>query len=115
MTQAPSLPRRLRACLVLCVVFLRELLLSSWSVAAAAFARQPRLAPAVIAMPLRLQSDLAIATLANLVSLTPGTTSLHVSEDRATLYMHCLNAETPEQVIEGIRRAFEDPLLEIEG
>ncbi|VGO10901.1 Na(+) H(+) antiporter subunit E [plant metagenome] len=97
------------------IVFLRELLLSSWSVASAAFARQPTLAPAIIAVPLNLRTDLGIATLANLVSLTPGTTSLHVSEDRRTLYVHCLDASSSEQVIAGIQRSFEDTIKEIEG
>jgi len=107
--------RRVRAGLILSVVFLRELALSSWSVARAAFARDQRLSPAIIAMPLRLRTDMGIATLANLVSLTPGTTSLHVSADRSTLYVHCLDAADAEAVIAGIRRTFEDTLLEIEG
>lgn len=107
--------RRLGACVTLSAVFLRELALSSWSVARAAFARDQRLSPAIIAMPLRLRTDMGIATLANLVSLTPGTTSLHVSADRSTLYVHCLDANDAEVVVADIRRTFEDTLLEIEG
>lgn len=109
------LPRRLWFCLVLGVIFLRELALSSWSVAKAAFARQPRLASAIVAVPLQLRTDLGIATLANLVSLTPGTTSLHVSADRATLYVHCLDADSADDVRASIHGAFEVPIKEIEG
>lgn len=98
----------------LCLVFPRELLFSSWSIARAAFARQPSFRPAVIAVPLRVRTDLGIAALANLVSLTPGTTSLHVSDDRSTLYVHCLDADRDDEVVANIRNAFENTILEIE-
>lgn len=107
--------RRLAACLRLSVIFLRELALSSWSVARAALGPAQSLSPAIIAMPVRLRTDLGIATLANLVSLTPGTTSLHVSQTRDLLYIHCLDGGDPDAVIAGIQRAFEDTLLEIES
>lgn len=110
-----SFPRRLWMLVVLAAIFFRELLASSISVARAAFARSPTLSPAIIAVPVELRSDFAIATLANLVSLTPGTTSLHVSEDRSTLYVHCLDAPSVEQVISDIKTTFERRIQEIEG
>ena len=106
--------RRLWSCFTLCVIFLRELVLSSWSVAAAAFARNPGLSPAIIAVPLQLRTNMGIMTLANLVSLTPGTTSLHVSQDRTLLYVHCLNAKSADDVIVDIRQTFEVTIKEIE-
>ncbi|WP_084824732.1 Na+/H+ antiporter subunit E [Lampropedia cohaerens] len=115
MTSLRAMLWRGLACLRLAVIFLRELALSSWAVARAAFARQPALAPAIIAMPLRLRTEMGIATLANLVSLTPGTTSLHVSQDHRTLYVHCLDGSDVQGVINGIRRSFEDVILEIEA
>ena len=105
---------RLLACLKLAGLFIRELVLSSWSVARAAFARKQHLQPAVISYPLRVRSDLGIATLANLISLTPGTTSLQVSEDRTALYIHCLDAGSPPEIIAGIQASFENTILEIE-
>lgn len=111
----PSLAKRLWACLTLSVIFLRELARSSVSVAAAAFAPQPNFSPAIIAMPLRVRTDMGITMLANLISLTPGTTSLHVSEDRSLLYLHCLDAASEEAVIADIRATFEDRIRAIEG
>ncbi len=110
-----SMSRRAWACLKLCVIFLRELTLSSWAVARAAFARRQAYRPAIVAVPLRLRTDMGIATFANLITLTPGTTSLHVSSDRSTLYVHCLDAASTEEVVSGIRGAFEDTIMEIEG
>ncbi|MCK9510140.1 MAG: Na+/H+ antiporter subunit E [Pigmentiphaga sp.] len=110
----PPFFRRLWSGAELCAIFIRELALSSWSVAAAAFARDSRLSPAIIAVPLQLRTDMGIMTLANLVSLTPGTTSLHVSQDRSLLYVHCLDAGATDDVIAGIRETFEDTIKEME-
>jgi multicomponent Na+:H+ antiporter subunit E len=50
--------------------------------------RTSHLSPAIIAVPLDAESDREIVTLAVLVTLTPGTLSLKVSDDRRTLYVH---------------------------
>ncbi|RIX97738.1 sodium:proton antiporter [Aureimonas flava] len=111
----PSPLARALDCLVLAAVFQRELVTSSVAVARAAFARQPRTASAIIAMPIALRTDFGIAVLANLVTLTPGTCSIHVSDDRRTLFIHALDAEDPDAIVAGIRTAFEDRIRRIEG
>jgi multicomponent Na+:H+ antiporter subunit E len=111
------MPRRVRwiiDALVLAGVFLYELGLSSLTVARAAFARTPRTASAIVAVPLELRTDLGIALLANLVTLTPGTCSLHVSDDRRTLYVHALNVDSPERTVAGIKRSFERRISRLE-
>lgn len=97
------------------VIFLIELFKSSFSVAWAVINPSIRFNPAIVAVPLDLKSDIHIATLANLVSLTPGTTSLHVSEDRSTLYVHALDCPDREAVISGIKTTFESILLRSEA
>lgn len=108
-------PRRAWAVVVLTVIFVRELVKSSVSVALTAFSRDLSVSPAIVTVPIALRTDAAIATLANLVSLTPGTTSLHVSDDRKTLYVHCLDAPSTDQVAVDIKEAFERYLKVIEG
>lgn len=110
-----SLLSRALDCVVLGAVFQRELVLSSVAVARAAFARKPQTSSAIIAMPITLRTDLGIAVLANLVTLTPGTCSLHVSDDRRTLFIHALDAADAASVIAGIRTSFEDRIRRIEG
>jgi multicomponent Na+:H+ antiporter subunit E len=46
--------------------------------------------PGVIAMPLEAKTDGEITMVANLISLTPGTLSLDVSDDRKVLYIHAM-------------------------
>ena len=106
--------RRFLGGAALSAVFLYELGLSSLTVARAAFARKPQTASAIVAVPLELRTDLGIAVLANLVTLTPGTCSLHVSQDRRTLYVHALNVDSPEQTVAAIKQAFESRIARLE-
>jgi multicomponent Na+:H+ antiporter subunit E len=68
--------------------------------------------PGVIAVPLEAERDVEIAALANLITLTPGTLSLDVSEDRSTLYVHAMFFDDPETVLRDIKTNFERRLLE---
>lgn len=111
----PSIVSRLAGSLELAAIFGRELVKSSVAVARAAFARHPQTASAIIAVPIVVRTDLGIAVLANLVTLTPGTCSLHVSEDRRTLYVHALDAPDAQAIAADIRTVFEDRIRRIEG
>jgi multicomponent Na+:H+ antiporter subunit E len=91
--------------------FLIQLVFSAWSVAMIVVGIQSRIRPAIIGYPLDVKSDFEIALLANLVSLTPGTTSLHVSDDRSTLYIHVMDATDTDQIIADIKTSFESRLL----
>lgn len=112
----PPVHRRLIALIVLALLFIRELVLSSVSVARTALAPDiTRVRPAIIRVPLDLRTDLGVTAVANLVSLTPGTTSLHISEDRSFLYVHCLDAPAQEAVVRSIRMTFEHWVKEAGG
>jgi multicomponent Na+:H+ antiporter subunit E len=50
----------------------------------------PRIAPAIVELPLTASGDGEITALANLISLTPGTLSLKVSDDRRALFVHVM-------------------------
>lgn len=108
-------PARLWALLVLLVTFLYALVTSATKVAAAVLSPRITVKPAVVAVPIELRTDLGIATLANLVSLTPGTTSLHVSENRDILFVHVLDSPSADEVIKDIKGSFERLIKRIEG
>lgn len=110
-----SYAKRLTAFAVLCAVFMIELVKASIDVAVAVLSDKQKLRPAIVAVPLDLRTDMGISTLANLVSLTPGTTSMHVSDDRSTLYVHVLDRESDEQVIASIKETFETRVKAVEG
>ncbi len=106
---------RLPAFSVLGVVFLVELVKASVDVAVAVLSDKQKLRPAIVAVPLDLRTDMGIATLANLVSLTPGTTSMHVSDDRKILYVHVLDRESDQAIIDDIKNTFETRVRAVEG
>lgn len=89
--------------LVLAGLFMRELLLSVHQVALTVLRPQRAARSGIVAIPLTVRSDAGIALLANMITLTPGTTSLHVSTDRRVLYAHVMNLEGDPvaQIVDG--------------
>ena len=55
-----------------------------------------RLQAGIVELPLRSRTDVEIATVANLVSLTPGTLTLRIRREPATLWVHGMYAPDPE-------------------
>lgn len=70
--------------------FLKELLVSNLRVSYDIVTPPWYMKPGVIAMPLKARTEFEIAFVANLISLTPGTLSLDVSDDRRVLYIHAM-------------------------
>lgn len=65
------------------------------------------LRPGIVAVPLDLQSSAAIALLAHLISLTPGTLSLHLASDERTLYVHTVHLYRADLFRKVIKRELE--------
>lgn len=68
--------------------------------------------PDVVEVPLRVESDAAITTIANSITLTPGTLTMDHDAETNTLYVHGIVGRRREAVVEPIRR-WEDLLLVI--
>ena len=65
----------------------------------------PRLSikPGVIALPLELNSATGITILANFITLTPGTLSLDVSDDRNVLFVHAMYLDDEEELLRDLK------------
>ena len=92
-------------------LFFRELVLSVKDVLIAVLDPRRPLCSAIVAVPLDVKSDAGITLLANMITLTPGTTSLHVSEDKRTLYVHVLDVS--EHTVRDIKSGFEARVREV--
>jgi multicomponent Na+:H+ antiporter subunit E len=97
----------------LLVFFLKELVLSSIRVAIDVIKPRLTMRPAVISVPLELESHAEITLLANLISLTPGTLSVDVSDDGSTLYVHAMYGEDADALRTGIKSDFERRIREV--
>jgi multicomponent K+:H+ antiporter subunit E len=71
------------------------------------------LQPGVVEVPLDLRDRFAITVLTSTVSLTPGTVSADVSEDRTRLLVHALHVEDPAALVAEIKQRYEGPIKEI--
>ena len=84
------------------VYFLKELFLSSIRVAIDVLRPGSfKMHSGVIGIPLDVKTDFEITLLANMISLTPGTLSLDVSEDRKTLFIHAMYVDNDD--VESVR------------
>lgn len=101
------------AAVLLACLFAKELVLSALRVARTVLKRDMDLKPGIFAYPLALRRDGEIALLANLITLTPGTLSVDVSDDRQTLYVHALDCRDPEGARRDIRQGFEKRIREV--
>lgn len=93
--------------------FLKELFLANLRVAHDVLTPRHRMRPGVVAIPLDVETDLEITTLANLITLTPGTLSLDVSHDRKVLYVHGMYVEDVHEFRRGIKEGFERRVMEL--
>jgi len=91
--------------------FLRELVVANVRVAIDVLSPRQRMQPRVVAIPLDAKTDFEITLVANLISLTPGTLSLDVSDDRRTLYIHVMHAPDVESVRHQIKYGLEQRVL----
>ncbi len=101
---------------VLFILFLWDLVLSSVQVAITVLSPDDISHPRLVTVPLRVRSDWGIAMVANFISLTPGTLSVDVSEDRKTLLVHSLLAgDTSDDLRKDVRTGIEARVLKVTG
>ncbi|RUR32048.1 Na+/H+ antiporter subunit E [Vreelandella andesensis] len=78
--------------------FIKELVQANLRVAFDILTPPWHMKPGVIAFPLSAQTEMEITMVANLISLTPGTLSLDVSDDRKVLYIHAMFLDDEEEL-----------------
>jgi multicomponent Na+:H+ antiporter subunit E len=95
--------------------FIKELVVASLFVAWDVITPKSYVESGIIALPLDARKDFEITLLASLISLTPGTLSIDLSEDKRVLYVHAVYIKDGD--IEGLKRqlknGFERKLLSI--
>lgn len=92
------------------VFFLRELTVANVQVALMSLRRDPQLNPMIVAVPLRLQSELGLTLLAAAITLMPGTVAMGLSHDRRTLYAHAVGLPTAQAARDSIVKVEEELL-----
>ncbi|WP_313179331.1 Na+/H+ antiporter subunit E [Stenotrophomonas sp.] len=97
----------------LLVVTLWDILMSNIRVAIQVLGPERNIHPGFIWLPLDIANIHGIAALTSMITLTPGTVSAALSDDRKYLLVHVLHLENPQELIDTIKRRYEAPLMEI--
>jgi multicomponent K+:H+ antiporter subunit E len=100
----------------LCLFLLRvlgDIVTANLQVAKLILGPVDRLRPAFVEVPMLLEDDLALTMLASVISLTPGTVSADLSDDRKTLLVHSLDVADEAALVAEIKSRYEAPLLEV--
>ncbi|MPV86512.1 Na+/H+ antiporter subunit E [Ostreibacterium oceani] len=99
----------------LIVFFIKELFMANLRVAYDVVTPTTYMRPCVVAVPLDAKTDIEITILACMISLTPGTLSLGLSEDRSLLFVHAITFSTmdPEAIKQELKQGFEQRLLRV--
>jgi len=105
--------KRVPAWLRLIRTLLIELLKATWATLRAVYSPRGSVCPAILAVPVEEKSPLGITVFANMITLTPGTTTLDVSEDSTLLYVHALDAPNPQQAVSDMKSSLEASVNEV--
>lgn len=102
------------ATIKLIFIFIKELALSNWNVLRIVL--QPKkisIQPVIFAFPVELERDWEITLLSTLITLTPGTLVVHVSDDQRELYIHAIDEDNVDDAISSIKNSFEKAIKEV--
>ena len=90
-----------------------DIVLSNIEVARRILGSESRIRPGFVWVPLELTNIHGISALTSVCTLTPGTVSAELSEDRRYLLLHCLSVDDPDALVMQIKSRYEAPLREI--
>lgn len=96
-------------------VFFYEMIKANFQIAFIILSPRLKICPGIIEYPLDLKNEDLIVTLANMISLTPGTLTVDISADRRHIYVHAMVMDTPEKLKMKIKNTFERRLQKMVG
>src|SRR5699024_7790201 len=74
--------------LILVFIFVRELISANIDVVKLVYQINPDIEPGIFKLPIEVKKNWEITLLANLITLTPGTLTVAISDDQSTLFIH---------------------------
>jgi multicomponent K+:H+ antiporter subunit E len=97
----------------LALVVLWDIVLSNIEVARRILGPESAIRPRFVWVPLSIRDPHGIVTLAGIITMTPGTLSSDLSDDRRWLLVHAFNVDDEAALVATIKRRYEAPLREI--
>lgn len=97
----------------LAVIFALEVVRSAVRVSYLILHPRLPISPGLVAVPLDVTSDEAITVFAGMITMSPGSISVELSDDRRYLYVHALEAGDPHKAAAFFKNAFERHIMEV--
>lgn len=97
----------------LTLVVLHDIVKANIDVALRILGPESRIRPTYVWVPLDIASPQGIAVFASIITMTPGTLSCDVSDDRRWLLVHAFHADDADAVAAEVKARYEAPLQEI--
>lgn len=94
----------------LVLVVLYDIVRANLHVARLVLGPRQAIRPGWVWIPLELTNIHGITALASLITVTPGTVSAELSDDRRYILIHVLDLDDPQAVIDEIKTRYEKPL-----
>ncbi len=90
-----------------------DIVVASISVARLTLGPASKLRPRFVRVPVAMDDDFALTALASTVSLTPGTVSAELAQDRGHILVHALDVGDEAELVRTIKERYERPIKEI--
>src|SRR5699024_3549512 len=110
---SPFYFKRIYKLFVLILIFIRELILSNIEIVKFVYRKKNDFEPGIFAMPIEVKQNWEITLLANLITLTPGTLTVAISNDNSTLFIHAMYIDDIDDSINDIKNTFEKAIMEV--
>ena len=95
------------------LVVLHDIVMSNIDVAKRILGSESKISPAFVWVPLDITDPHGIVALAGIITMTPGTLSADLADDRRHLLVHAFHLDDEAALIESIKTRYEAPLREI--
>lgn len=104
---------RIWAVIKLCLLFMKELILANIAVLKVVLKPKLDMQPAFVKYETELTAEWELTLLSSLITLTPGTVVVHISDDNKYLYIHAIDAADIDETVASIRDSFERAIQEV--
>lgn len=97
------------------VILLKEVIKANINVVRIVLSPRLNITPGIFSYKLDVKTDAGITLLANSITLTPGTLTMDISNDKTTLYIHSLHMNDATKEERSIRDSLEKYSMEVFG
>ncbi|TNF56069.1 MAG: Na+/H+ antiporter subunit E [Burkholderiales bacterium] len=97
----------------LTMVVLWDIVVANITVARITLGSMQRPRPAWLRVPLETDHPRVNALFASIITMTPGTVSITICEDRREIMVHALDCDDPQTMVQDMKARYEAPLIRI--